>query len=130
MGVRTFTSTKGEPTMAQYAVLMYAPVPNADEVPNPEDRELHHRYADELRKSGAMVLAYALEPAAMATSLRGDIVTDGPFIETKEVVVGFYVLDVPHLDAALELVRRNPILQQGGGVEVRPVEGGSIEVRH
>jgi hypothetical protein len=115
--------------MAQYAVLMYAPVPNPDDIPKPEDRELHHRYADELRKSGAMVAAFALEPATMATSLRSDVVTDGPFIETKEVIVGFYILEVPHLDAALELVRRNPILQQGGGVEVRPVEGSSIDVR-
>jgi hypothetical protein len=108
--------------MAQYTVFMYAPAPSADDIPRPEEREKHHRYADELRKSGAMIAAFALEPATMATSLRGDIVTDGPFIETKEVIVGFYVLDVPDLDAALEIVRRNPILQQGGGVEVRPVE--------
>jgi hypothetical protein len=115
--------------MAQYAVLMYAPGTDVDEVPRPEDRDPHDRYAEELRKSGDMLVAFALEPATMATSLRGDIVTDGPFIETKEVVVGFYVIDVPDLDAALEIARRNPILQQGGGVEVRPVEGGAIEVR-
>ena len=115
--------------MAQYAVLMYAPGTDVDDVPRPEERELHDRYAEEMRRSGVMIAAFALEPAAMTTSLRGDIVTDGPFIETKEVVVGFYVLDVPDLDAALEIARRNPILQQGGGVEVRPVESGGIEVR-
>ena len=108
--------------MAQYAILMYAPTPRPDDVPQPEARQPYDRYAEELRTSGVMVTAFALEPATMATSLRGDIVTDGPFIETKEVIVGFYVVDAPHLDAALEIARRNPILRDGGGVEIRPVE--------
>jgi hypothetical protein len=108
--------------MAHYAILMYAPVPSPDDVPRPEAREPYDRYAEELRTSGAMVTAFALEPATMATSLRGNMVTDGPFIETKEVVVGFYVVDALDLDAALEIARRNPILWDGGGVEVRPVE--------
>ena len=73
-----------------------------------------------------MVAAFALEPASTATTLRGDLVTDGPFIETKEVVVGFYVIEAPHLDAALELVRNNPILRDGGGVEVRPVASSEV----
>ena len=73
-----------------------------------------------------MVAAFALEPATTATSLRGDLVTDGPFIETKEVVVGVYVIEAPHLDAALELVRDNPILRGGGGIEVRPVAGSEV----
>jgi hypothetical protein len=115
--------------MAQYAVLMYAPGADVDDVPRPEEREPHERYADQMRRSGVMVAAFALEPPVMTTSLRADMVTDGPFIESKEVVVGFYVLDVPDLDAALEIARRNPILQQGGGVEVRPVESGGVEVR-
>ena len=108
--------------MAQYAILMYAPTLDFDEAPPPEAREVHDRYAEDLRRSGAMVTAFALEPAATATSLRGDLVTDGPFIEAKEVVIGFYVIEAPDLDAALGIAGQNPVLHQGGGVEVRPVE--------
>lgn len=73
-----------------------------------------------------MVAAFALGPEETATSLRGDAITDGPFIEGKEVIAGFYVVDAPDLDAAVEIARRNPILHQGGGVEVRPVASGYV----
>ncbi len=72
------------------------------------------------------VLPFALEPASTATTLRGDVVTDEHSQVTKEVVVGFYVIEAPHLDAALELVPNNPILHDGGGVEVRPMAGGEV----
>jgi hypothetical protein len=48
-----------------------------------------------------MVMAYALTPRDMATSIRGDTVTDGPFVDSKEVIAGFYVIEAPDLDAAL-----------------------------
>ncbi len=56
----------------------------------------------------------------------GDAVTDGPFIEAKEVILGFYVIEAPDLDAALEIARRNPVLGDGGGLEVRPVAQGRV----
>jgi hypothetical protein len=113
--------------MAQYAVLIYAQRAGADRPPTPpEELAEHDRHAEELERSGAMLAAVALKPSAMATSIRGDAITDGPFIEAKEVVAGFYILEAPDLDAALEIARRNPVLHQGGGVEVRPVEGSSI----
>jgi hypothetical protein len=40
--------------------------------------------------------------------VRGDVVTDGPFIEAKEVVAGFYVLEAPDLDVALRIAKLNP----------------------
>jgi hypothetical protein len=52
--------------------------------------------------------------------------SDGPFVEAKEVVAGFFVIDAPDLDAALEIARTNPAIQLGGGVEVRPVAGGFV----
>jgi hypothetical protein len=70
-----------------------------------------------------MVTAYALTPRDMATSIRGGVITDGPFLDSKEVVAGFYVLEAPDLDAALEIAGRNPVIRDGGGVEVRPVAG-------
>jgi hypothetical protein len=73
-----------------------------------------------------MVAAFALEPEGTAKSLRRGTVTDGPFIETKEVIAGFYVVDAPDLDAALAIARQNPVLRQGGGLEVRPVAGSYL----
>jgi hypothetical protein len=54
------------------------------------------------------------------------VVTDGPFVDAKEVIAGFYVIDAPDLDAALRIAGRNPAVQLGGGVEVRPVAGGFV----
>jgi hypothetical protein len=114
--------------VAQYAVLLFAKAP-ADAVDlTPEERAAHRRHAEELEEFG-MLAAFALQPSTTATSIRGDGVTDGPFIDAREVVAGFYVIEAPHLDAALEIARRNPIIRQGGGVEVRPVDGGFVRRR-
>jgi hypothetical protein len=78
---------------------------------------------------GAMVAAFALQPSTAATSVRGDAVTDGPFLEAKEVVAGYCVIEAPDFDVALEIARRNPATRQGGGVEVRPVQSGSVAAR-
>ncbi|GAB3611267.1 hypothetical protein GCM10027414_33930 [Humibacter ginsengiterrae] len=53
-------------------------------------------------------------------------VTDGPFAKSKEYIAGFYVIEADDLDSALDIARRNPINGQGGGVEVRPIEGGFV----
>jgi hypothetical protein len=115
--------------MAQYAILIYAGdsahAPNA----TPEELETCDAHAEEVEQAGAMVAAFALTPRDMATSVRGDVVTDGPFLEAKEVVAGFYVIEAPDLDAALEIARRNPATQEGGGVEVRPVHSGGVAAR-
>jgi hypothetical protein len=112
--------------MAQYAILIYA-VDSADgEAAGPEDPQVHELHARELQDAGCLAAAFALEPVATATSIRGDLVTDGPFVDTKEVIAGFYVIDAPDLDAALRIAGSNPVVQQGGGVEVRPVAGGFV----
>jgi len=53
-------------------------------------------------------------------SIRGDVVTDGPFTEAKEVVAGVFVLEAPDLDTALRIAKLNPATRDGG-VEVRPL---------
>ncbi len=67
-----------------------------------------------------------VQPRDTATSIRGDVITDGPFLDAKEVVAGFFVIDAPDLDAALRIAGAAPAAQQGGGVEVRPVAGGYL----
>lgn len=113
--------------MAQYAILIYADDSAHRADATADDLGPHERHADEVTSSGAMVAAFSLQPVATATSIRGDAMTDGPFLDTKEVVAGFYVIEAPDLDAALAIAGRNPAVQQGGGVEVRPVAGGFVK---
>jgi hypothetical protein len=112
--------------VAQYAVLIYATDSAHSADARPEDLRVHDEYARELADSGDMAAAFALEPIATATSIRGDVVTDAPFLDAKEVIAGFYVIDAPDLDAALRIAGRNPAVRSGGGVEVRPVAGGFV----
>ena len=115
--------------MARYAVFLYAPTPADANDLTPEQQEEHQRYGQEIAEMGGkMYFPQALQPSTMATSVRGDIVTDGPFIEAKEVVAGFYVLEARDLDHALAIAKRCPINWQGGGVEVRPISSGATEL--
>lgn len=113
--------------MAQYAILIYA----HDSAHAPDataaDTEPCDSHSDELAASGSMLAAYALTPRDMATSIRADAITDGPFVDSKEVVAGFYVIEAPDLDVALAIARRNPAVRDGGGVEVRPVHSSFVK---
>jgi hypothetical protein len=112
--------------MAQYAILIYAHDSAHAPDATPADTETCDDHSDELAATGAMVMAYALTPRDMATSIRADAITDGPFLDSKEVVAGFYVIDAPDLDAALAIARTNPVVRDGGGVEVRPVHSSFV----
>ena len=70
-------------------------------------------------KGGTVVAGLAFEPPSTATAIRGDLLTDGPFIETKEMMAGLFVIRATDLDHALALARMTPIVD--GGVEVRPL---------
>jgi hypothetical protein len=113
--------------MAHYAVLIYQPTPGDPEDLTPEEREAHGRYANQIEEElgGKLIAPHALRSSAMATSVRGDMVTDGPFIEAKEVIAGFYILEARDLDHALKIAKLCPANWQGGGVEVRPIAAGS-----
>jgi len=114
--------------MAQYAVLIYADDSAHAPDATAADTASCDEHADELAAADAMRFAFALTPREMATSLRSDSVTDGPFIDSKEIVAGFYILEAPDLDTALAIAGTNPVIRAGGGVEVRPVHsGGAVE---
>jgi hypothetical protein len=113
--------------MAQYAILIYAQDSAHAPDATPQDIEACDEHSDDLAASGSMLAAYALTPRDMATSIRGDTIKDGPFVDAKEVVAGFYVIEAPDLDAALAIARTNPVVRDGGGVEVRPVHSSFLK---
>ena len=84
-----------------------------------------------LRERGAYVGANQLQPAGTATTVSvrdGEtIVTDGPFAETKEVLGGYYLIDVETLDEALAWAAKLPSARYGH-IEVRPIVMREAEV--
>ncbi|MFF5232509.1 YciI family protein [Dactylosporangium sp. NPDC000521] len=114
--------------MAKYLVLIYGDEQRWD-AESPQERrakdEGHRAFA---ATGGARVLGgHELESSSTATTLRGNdggglLTTDGPFLEAKEALGGFYVIEAADLDAAISLAALLPELSSGhGGVEIRPI---------
>lgn len=93
--------------------------------------EEYGRFTEGLRSRGALVGANQLQPSSTATTVSvrdGEtIVSDGPFAETKEVLGGYYLIDVDTLDEAIEWAARIPSARYGH-IEVRPVVMRPAEV--
>ena len=77
-------------------------------------------YVDALKKAGVLLANQGLGPTAKARTVREATVLDGPFAETKEQLAGYFLLEVPDMEAALGWAKRHPTLAHGA-VEVRPV---------
>jgi len=110
--------------MSQYLILIYedeAGYATATPEILGEVMEAHNQFSAQVEKHGAKILGgEALQPTTTATSVRGGSeVTDGPFVETKEALGGYYMIDAPDLDTALAVAKLSPA--RFGGVEVRPV---------
>jgi hypothetical protein len=110
-----------------YAVLCY----HSEEVvfswTKEEDAAVMEKLAvvtNRLTAEGRFRGALRLLPTTAATSVRdgdGPIILDGPFVETKEQLLGFYVIDFDDLEHALSVVKELSAANPGAGYEVRPV---------
>ena len=99
--------------------------------PVPPEAEIQQVYKrvdalnEEIKAAGAWVFAGGLHPPSLTTVVRAQsgqvITTDGPFAETKEQLGGFWVIQAPDLDAALEWAAKGSAAC-GGPVEVRPFQ--------
>jgi hypothetical protein len=78
-----------------------------------------------IQQSPSVIGGERLQPVETATTVRvreGEtLLTDGPFVDAKEHLGGFFLVEADDLDAALELAERIPAARMGGAVEVRPV---------
>lgn len=114
--------------MKQYLLSIYQPEGTPEpEVLEPVMRDLEV-LNQEMRDAGAWVFAGGLHPPATATVLRATgenkdvLVTDGPFIEAKEFLGGFTVIQAADLDAALGWARRLATVLSPLAIEVRPFQ--------
>ena len=82
-------------------------------------------YDKSLERQGKLIMAEALQSVTTAKSVRKRrgkrLITDGPFAETKEQLLGFYVIDCKNLDEALDVARDLGKANPGGAYEIRPV---------
>ena len=112
----------------QYAILCY----NDEDVvwswSQREDQAVMARLGvvhDRLAKAGKMGPSLRLLPTTSATTLRKTqdppLVIDGPFAETKEQLLGFYIIDVADLEDALGVARELASANPGGAYEIRPI---------
>jgi hypothetical protein len=99
---------------------------NMDREANPPSAPMEDwiAYSAAMRAAGVFVAGEPLEGRDAATTLRirngKRIVTDGQFAETKELLAGFYILEVPDLDAALDWAARMPDVELAV-LELRPI---------
>lgn len=115
--------------MAKYLVLIYGDEQKwLSASPEWEEKNARGHAAFNAEAGRAVVGGNELEGTAKAVSLRGNssggfATTDGPFLETKEVLGGYYLLEAPDLDGAVRLAGRIPEASAPfSGVEVRPIK--------
>lgn len=110
----------------RYSLLLHYPEPTEGQI-DPEmiaqTQRAFQAYAAALDAAGVLIAAEVLQPSAATTTVTrrtGDLsVQDGPFAATVEALAGVFVLDVPHLDAAIGWAEKCPAAQWGV-IEVRP----------
>jgi hypothetical protein len=111
--------------------MRYALLLATDDPPQPCHEDRSQRFAayaafiDEMRGRGVLADGgLRLQPTSTATAItkrHGElVVADGPFAETKEQIVGLFLIDCDDLDEAIEIASKVPITEYGT-VEVRPV---------
>ena len=114
--------------MALYVALCYYDRDQSwEDVPDPESSPEYTEFARRATGAGVMRGGEALHPVAMATTITvsggkgGDVlVTDGPYAEAKEVLAGYFLLEVADLDEAIAWAAQIPAAWRGK-IELRPV---------
>jgi hypothetical protein len=107
----------------KYLLLIYEN--DAERVEKMDERMPHcSAYVDAMQKAGIYLLGERLRAVSSSTSVRvadgRTHVLDGPYVEAKEQLGGFHLIDVPDLDSALAWAARCPSASRGA-VEVRPI---------
>ena len=107
----------------RYAILVYESEAGMEARKDPEYKAAYASYVRALSEAGVRLAGAGLPTASMATTLRMKdgkrLVQDGPYADTKEELGGFFLIEAPDLDKAIEWAARCPSLATGV-IEVRP----------
>jgi hypothetical protein len=115
----------------QYMLLIHlgsSPTPNEptawEQLSEAEQQAVTAEYMA-IREDPRVTAGAQLQPPETATTVRAQdgktLTTDGPFVELKEAIGGYFLLDAGDLDEAIEVASRIPAARMGGAIEVRPI---------
>ena len=109
----------------KYLLQIYPPAREEyDRMPEDERQALVEEYLA-IGRSPEVIGGQQLQPIETATTVRVEngetLLTDGPFVDAKEHVGGFFLVQAEDLDVALDIAARVPAARMGGAVEVRPL---------
>jgi hypothetical protein len=120
----------------QYMLMIYADPAKWREMPEGQRAKVMEDYRDFTQgivKTGHFRAGAQLQPASTATTVREKggkrLTTDGPFVEAKEHLGGYYIVECDHLDEALGIAGRIPGVRFGDIVEIRPLAPTSEAAR-
>jgi hypothetical protein len=97
---------------------------------SPEAMQSHMQkwliWMESLNKNGSFVAGEPLDPTGKQVNGKKKAVTDGPFIESKEMVGGYLIVNAKDINEAVEISKGCPIFDMDGKLEVRPIQKLSI----
>jgi len=109
--------------MPSYMLLLHDPSTFGEGL-SPEDIQAiiqkYRAWSDRMRESGVLLRGVKLQDGT-GRVMRGSMITDGPFAESKEIIGGFFQIKADNYDAAVEIARTCPHMEYGT-IEVRQVE--------
>ena len=114
--------------MAQYMLLLYNDPANYTKFGTPEREKAMEKYSafgQKLRTKSMWISSHKLadDPGrVLRTSGDKTTTTDGPYSETKEWLGGYYLIEAPSYEAAVDVAKECPILEYGGTIELREVD--------
>lgn len=110
--------------MKKFLVLLHEDTEQMQRLSAKEMEELvnsHMAWAEKLGKSGHLISGDGLEEKSLLISGKESIVKDGTFLESKEMIGGYYLLQAKDLDTVTELAKGCPCHLFGGTTEIRPI---------
>jgi hypothetical protein len=100
------------------------PSPEWDNLPDETKQEVYTGYR-QLNETPGVTPGQQMQPPELATTVRvadgKTLTTDGPFVEMKEAIGGYFFLEADDIDAAIEVASRVPAARMGGAIEIRPI---------
>jgi hypothetical protein len=116
----------------KYILLIHqgtTPTPNDPEAwatLSEDEQQAVYRDYQAINQTPGVTPGLGLQPPETATTVRVQdgrtLTTDGPFVETKEALGGYFIYEADDLDAAIEIAARVPAARLGGAIEVRPIQ--------
>lgn len=111
-------------TMKQFLLLLHEDMANVSLLTAQEMEALanaHMDWANTLAAAGHLVAGDGLQEQAVLITGKDCVVKDGPYLESKEIIGGYYVLKADNLESVIELAKGCPTHLYGGTTEIRPI---------